>query len=203
MTIDISKSKQTKTVFKVQSNGNLELRINRTDHSNKAKKKTPYVESVKPISESKNSAADSTTDWTDGKNDERKRYRVLPNGVVMKLMKKSDYKGFERMLTNISLIVGNAFLIKNLDILNNLTNVQTVAAFLPLYMFYGFQLQCMGFAGGHEVSTSICAIASTDTLCHMYSHLYSYSRLIAYSLQCIQNQGLQLFLCISRGSMLL
>lgn len=203
MTIDISKSKQTKTVFRVQSNGNLELRINRTEHS--STKKAAHVETVeKPISESKNSAIDSTTDWTDGKDDERKRYRVLPNGVVMKLMKKSDYKGFERMLTNISLIVGNAFLIKNLDILNNLTNVQTVAAFLPLYMFYGFQLQCMGFAGGHEVSTSICgAIASTDTLCHMYSHLYWFSCLIAYSLQCIQNQGLQLFLCIPRGSMLL
>ena len=152
MTIDISKSKQTKTVFRVQSNGNLELRINRTEHSNKAQKKAAYVEKVKLISESEHSVGNSTADWTDGKDEERKRYRVLPNGVVMKLMKKSDYKGFERMLTNISLIVGNALLIKNLDIFNNLTNVQALAAFLPLYMFYGFQLQCMGFAGGHEVS---------------------------------------------------
>jgi fatty acid desaturase len=24
-------------------------------------------------------------------------------------------------------------------------------AFVPIYIFYGFQMQCMGFAGGHEL----------------------------------------------------
>ena len=171
MTIDISKSKQTKTVFRVQSTGNLELRINRTDHSS-TKKQAAYVKSVKPVSGNKNFLGDPTADWSDGKQEESKRYRVLPNGVVMKLMKKSDYKGFERMLTNIFLIVGNAFLIKNLDIFNNLTDAQTVAAFLPLYMFYGFQLQCMGFAGGHEVSFYLFYMQLHRlTFCVMYMNI--------------------------------
>lgn len=103
-----------------------------------------------------------TEDWSDVKHDERKkRDRVLPDGVVMKLIKKSDYKGFERMLTNISLMLLNAFLLKKLDVFSYPFDLSTITyekviAFIPLYSFYGFQMQCMAFAGGHEVSGRKC-----------------------------------------------
>jgi hypothetical protein len=143
-------------------------------------------------------------DWSDVKHDERKkRDRILPDGAVMKLMKKSDYKGFERMLSNISFMLLNAFLLKKLDIFSypfDLSNItyQQVIAFIPLYSLYGFQMQCMAFAGGHEVSgkknrLSPCSICHTILLRNsMLIHVMN----VAHPRECIQDKIHQQLFCI-------
>lgn len=93
-------------------------------------------------------------DWTDVKHSERKkRDRILDDGVLIKLMAKSDYKGFERLFINLSIMALTAYAIKQLDIQLNksiLEEPQKLLAFLILYPFYGFQFQCFAFAGQHE-----------------------------------------------------
>ena len=104
-------------------------------------------------------------DWTDVKHSERKkRDRLLDDGVLFKLMKKSDYKGFERLVINLSIMAVTAHLIHRLggrqalgDVLTQPirtledgNNMLTILAFVPLYLFYGFQFQCFAFAGQHE-----------------------------------------------------
>jgi len=101
------------------------------------------------------SVSEDTGDWTDVKHSERKkRDRILPDGVVMKLMKKSDYYGFKRLLSNLSLLFLTSYAILKLDVypldINKLT-LQQMLVFVPLYVFYGFQMQCLAFAGGHEL----------------------------------------------------
>eukprot|EP00551_Chaetoceros_affinis_P014933 CAMPEP_0203693104 /NCGR_PEP_ID=MMETSP0091-20130426/5131_1 /ASSEMBLY_ACC=CAM_ASM_001089 /TAXON_ID=426623 /ORGANISM="Chaetoceros affinis, Strain CCMP159" /LENGTH=441 /DNA_ID=CAMNT_0050564111 /DNA_START=68 /DNA_END=1393 /DNA_ORIENTATION=- len=117
------------------------------------------------------SVNEDSGDWTDVKHsDRKKRDRILPDGVVMKLMKKSDYYGFKRLLSNMALLFLNAYAIKVLDVYSydsivnfdwrsldvdfftsNPERVQKLLLFLPLYIFYGFQMQCFAFAGGHEL----------------------------------------------------
>ena len=93
-------------------------------------------------------------DWTDVKHSERKkRDRILDDGVLLKLMRKSDYKGFERLFTNLSIMVLTAYAINRLDVypLNDQSFAQDkLLVFIPLYFFYGFQFQCFAFAGQHE-----------------------------------------------------
>ncbi|KAL3944370.1 MAG: hypothetical protein SGBAC_001574 [Bacillariaceae sp.] len=105
-------------------------------------------------------------DWTDNaiKPSERKnRDRILPGGVVLKLMKRSDWLGTKRFISNMSFMALTAFAIYRIGIHSDFAEVenprqlwsvlssQKMLAFAPLYFFYGFQMQCMGFAGGHEL----------------------------------------------------
>ncbi|CAJ1940096.1 unnamed protein product [Cylindrotheca closterium] len=105
-------------------------------------------------------------DWTDKdiKPSERKaRDRILPNGVVLKLMKRSDWLGTKRFLSNMSFMCLTAYAIyrtgmhsefaevENLRQLLSVLSSPKMLTFGPLYFFYGFQMQCMGFAGGHEL----------------------------------------------------
>lgn len=99
---------------------------------------------------------DDSGDWTDVKHsDRKKRDRILADGVVMKLMKKSNYYGFKRLISNISLLFLTAYAIFKLGVFP-LIEAKTITAqdwliFVPLYMLYGFQMQCLAFAGGHEL----------------------------------------------------
>ena len=105
-------------------------------------------------------------DWIDKSIDpsERKKSdRILSDGVVLKLMKKSDWEGYKHFFTNIGLIALTAYGIHKLDIFSSITNIQSLEEwqsilsdknlimFAPLYILYGFQMQCMAFAGGHEL----------------------------------------------------
>ncbi|KAL7534669.1 hypothetical protein ACHAWF_004904 [Thalassiosira exigua] len=64
------------------------------------------------------------------KSDCKKRDRVLPKGVIIRLMKKSDWEGFKRFFSNISFIITTALVIHHLDCYPS----------------------CMAFAGGHELN---------------------------------------------------
>lgn len=99
-------------------------------------------------------------DWTDVNHAERKkRDRVLSDGVVLKLMKRSDWEGFKRLSTNIGLLLLTACTIHHLNVFPLLSDVskwdqltpEKLLKFIPLYLFYGFQMQCLAFAGGHEL----------------------------------------------------
>lgn len=102
------------------------------------------------------SVDDDNGDWTDVKHsDRKKRDRILPDGIVMKLMKKSDYYGFKRLISNLSLLSLTAYAILKLGVFP-LIETKSITTrdwliFVPLYIFYGFQMQCFAFAGGHEL----------------------------------------------------
>lgn len=99
--------------------------------------------------------SDSTEDWTDVKHSERKkRDRILADGVVLKLMKKSDYQGFKRLFENLAIMAATAYAIYRLDVyplaMDVITSWHKMTIFVPLYLFYGFQFQAFAFAGQHE-----------------------------------------------------
>jgi hypothetical protein len=93
----------------------------------------------------------------------KKRDKLLPDGVLVELMKKSDLQGFVRMSSNLLIMYLTAIGIRAMDVYPGLRDASTFAEFLsailttrmllliPVYVFYGFQMQCMGFAGGHEL----------------------------------------------------
>jgi hypothetical protein len=95
-------------------------------------------------------------DWTDVKHSERKkRDRILDDGVLILLMKKSDYEGFKRLAINLSIMAVTASALASLGVgfslaTQDIPSIGTLACVLPLYMFYGFQFQCFAFAGQHE-----------------------------------------------------
>jgi fatty acid desaturase len=95
-------------------------------------------------------------DWTDVKHSERKkRDRVLDDGVLIKLMRKSDYKGFERLFVNLSIMALTAYAVYHIVDGQGpravaALPIEKLALFTPLYFFYGFQFQCFAFAGQHE-----------------------------------------------------
>jgi len=94
-------------------------------------------------------------DWTDVKHSERKkRDRILDDGVLIGLMAKSDYKGFERLTINLSIMALTAYAIRQLDVELNqnffMENPVKALAFMILYPFYGLQFQAFAFAGQHE-----------------------------------------------------
>jgi hypothetical protein len=101
-----------------------------------------------------NNVSDSNEDWTDVKHSERKkRDRLLDDGVLIALMKKSDYQGLKRLFTNLSIMAGTAHAIYRLDMFpfnDESFTLEKLAIFVPLYLFYGFQFQCFAFAGQHE-----------------------------------------------------
>ena len=74
-------------------------------------------------------------------------------------MVKSDYKGFERLFINLSIMALTAYSIHKLGV--NFAGIlkspgsivdewQKLLAFAILYPFYGFQIQAFAFAGQHE-----------------------------------------------------
>ena len=95
--------------------------------------------------------------------EKKKRDKILPDGVLVELMKKSDLQGFVRMSSNLLFMFMTAVAIHKLDIYPDFRDARTIRellsiilsqkmlAFVPIYIFYGFQMQCMGFAGGHEL----------------------------------------------------
>ena len=95
--------------------------------------------------------------------EKKKRDKILPDGVLVELMKKSDIQGFVRMSSNLLFMFMTAVAIHKLDIYPDFRDARTIRellsiilsqkmlAFVPIYIFYGFQMQCMGFAGGHEL----------------------------------------------------
>lgn len=93
-------------------------------------------------------------DWTDVKHSERKkRDRLLDDGVLIGLMKKSDYEGLKRLFTNLSILGITAYGVHRLQIFPfsaESFSLEKLVVFLPLYFFYGFQFQCFAFAGQHE-----------------------------------------------------
>jgi hypothetical protein len=93
-------------------------------------------------------------DWTDVKHSERKkRDRILDDGVLIGLMKKSDRKGFERLFLNLGIMALTAYAIRRVDVSPlDFPNIDArkLAMFIPTYFFYGFQFQCFAFAGQHE-----------------------------------------------------
>jgi fatty acid desaturase len=93
-------------------------------------------------------------DWTDVKHSERKkRDRVLDDGVLIGLMKKSDYRGLRRLFTNLGIMALTNAAIRKLGVfpLNEASfTLEKLILFIPLYFFYGFQFQCFAFAGQHE-----------------------------------------------------
>jgi fatty acid desaturase len=94
-------------------------------------------------------------DWTEVKHSERKkRDRILPDGVALKLMQKSDYQGFKRFFENVGILVGTAWSIKlsGVDVswLRGDVSLGALSSFIFLYLFYAFQFQCFAFAAQHE-----------------------------------------------------
>jgi hypothetical protein len=102
-------------------------------------------------------SVDIDEDWTDAKHGERvTRDRVLGDGVLVALLMKSDYEGFKRLVTNLCVLMLTAGCIARLKVLQMLQKQETapssaaVMIFIPLYLLFGFQLQCFAFAGQHE-----------------------------------------------------
>ena len=98
--------------------------------------------------------SDDNEDWTDVKHSERKkRDRILDDGVLIGLMKKSDYQGLKRLFTNLGIMAATIATLHRLNVfpLNNESMTrEKLLMFIPLYLFYGFQFQCFAFAGQHE-----------------------------------------------------
>jgi hypothetical protein len=102
----------------------------------------------------------SNEDWTDVKHSERKkRDRILDDGVLIGLMEKSDMKGLQRLVLNLSIMATTVYTIRTTTISPVEAQDQDRSDFfalfnlfllLPLYFFYGFQFQCFAFAGQHE-----------------------------------------------------
>lgn len=93
-------------------------------------------------------------DWTDVKHSERKkRDRLLDDGVLIGLMKKSDYEGIKRLIANLSIMTATIYAIYKLGVFpltSERFSLEKMILFLPLYFFYGFQFQAFAFAGQHE-----------------------------------------------------
>lgn len=99
------------------------------------------------------SISETNEDWTDVKHSERKkRDRILDDGVLIGLMRKSDYQGLKRLFLNLSILGTTIYGIKKLHCfpVNECFALEKLLTFLPLYIFYGFQFQCFAFAGQHE-----------------------------------------------------
>lgn len=98
--------------------------------------------------------SEDNEDWTDVKHSERKkRDRILDDGVLIGLMKKSDYQGLKRLFTNLGIMAATIATLHRLNVFpldpESMTR-EKLLLFIPLYLFYGFQFQCFAFAGQHE-----------------------------------------------------
>lgn len=117
-------------------------------------------------------------DWTDVKHSERKkRDRILDDGVLIGLMKKSDAKGFERLCTNLGILALTAYAIAALNIQAQDVWADPIKllAFLPLYFFYGFQFQCFAFAGQHEfLHRNAFKTKWINDLCLFYTGVFTF-----------------------------
>ena len=97
----------------------------------------------------------NTTDWTDVVHSKRKkRDRLLDDRIIIMLSQKSDVEGFKRLLTNILILITTAKCIDwiwMLDYGSMYMKCFKMSLFLPMYAFYGFQIQCFGYAAQHEM----------------------------------------------------
>lgn len=93
-------------------------------------------------------------DWTDVKHSERKkRDRILDDGVLIRLINKSDAEGFKRLFCLISCLISTGYSIHQLQVYpydGDSFATRKLFVFVPLYLFYGFQFQAFAFAGQHE-----------------------------------------------------
>jgi fatty acid desaturase len=101
-------------------------------------------------------------DWTDVKHSERKkRDRILDDGVLIGLMEKSDAKGSQRLVLNLSILAATVYTIRQTTVSpfddddqstkdRAFWDLYNFLVLIPLYFFYGFQFQCFAFAGQHE-----------------------------------------------------
>ena len=112
-------------------------------------------------------AVDDATDWTDVVHSKRKkRDRLLEDNVVLQLCQKSDWEGFKRLFTNLAFLyltiqcIDKVYVLWELD--NNNENDRGIhnnihqkllkwILFAIIYLFYGFQIQCFGYAAQHEM----------------------------------------------------
>jgi Fatty acid desaturase len=93
----------------------------------------------------------SGEDWTDVTHSERKkRDRILEDGVLLGLLKKSDYEGWKRLTINLTIMAATVLAVGRCRVDTSTSSVADWLVFLPLYFFYGFQFQCFAFAGQHE-----------------------------------------------------
>ena len=146
-------------------------------------------------------------DWTDkgiNQAERKKSDRILSDGIVLQLMKKSDWEGCKRFLGNMGLMALTAYIIHKLDIFPSIRDADSIDQWqsllrsdkmlvsIPLFLFYGFQMQCMAFAGGHElihgsafktkwmntlacffVSTAFFEVSWHEKLNHKQHHIYT------------------------------
>lgn len=118
-------------------------------------------------------------DWTDVKHSERKkRDRILDDGILIGLMKKSDQKGFERLFTNLGIMALTAYGIHSLGVyplnMESFT-LEKLLLFIPLYFFYAFQFQCFAFAGQHEfLHRNAFKTKKINDLCLFYTGVFTF-----------------------------
>jgi len=124
--------------------------------------------------------SDSGEDWTDVKHSERKkRDRLLDDGVLIGLMKKSDLEGTKRLVTNLSIMAATIYSIYRLDVFpfNNDESFtwDKLVLFIPLYFFYGFQFQAFAFAGQHEfLHRNAFRTKSINDWCLFYTGVFTF-----------------------------
>jgi hypothetical protein len=116
----------------------------------------PLRETGRLLMDSKTILADlldrqaANSELTDSQHSQRKkRDRVLGDGVLIGLMAKSDYEGFKRLTTNLTIMAATAVAVGRCRVKMS-SSLAEWLAFAPLYVFYGFQFQCFAFAGQHE-----------------------------------------------------
>jgi fatty acid desaturase len=155
----------------------------------------------KPVTDEVSLAAEGR-DWSDAKlASTTRRDRILPNGVVLELMKRSDWEGCKRLFSNLALLSLTAYAIYKLDIhpvlLGDIRQwtqlpLDKLFVFAILYIAYGFQMQCLAFAGGHElhhgnafkskwmstvatffVGTAFLEVLPHERIMHKLHHMYT------------------------------
>jgi hypothetical protein len=155
---------------------------NDIDHNNKKNNNnidlTEFLDQQADTDGLKN-VSDSGEDWTDVKHSERKkRDRLLDDGVLIGLMKKSDFEGFKRLVTNLSIMAATIYCIYKLDVFPFNTETMTwvkMMVFVPLYFFYGFQFQAFAFAGQHEfLHRNAFKTKSINDLCLFYVGVFTF-----------------------------
>ena len=123
--------------------------------------------------------SDSGEDWTDVKHSERKkRDRLLDDGVLIGLMKKSDFQGAKRLVTNLSIMAATIYAIYRLDVFpfnDESFTFDKMLLFIPLYFFYGFQFQAFAFAGQHEfLHRNAFRTKSINDWCLFYTGVFTF-----------------------------
>lgn len=101
-----------------------------------------------------NCVAGDQTDWTDIPHSKRKkRDRYLDDNIILKLSQKSDWEGFRRLFENLSILLLTGYSLRPALVFcfeSGDYRIAKIIFFCILYFFYGFQIQCFGYAAQHE-----------------------------------------------------